>query len=135
MKNKLSPTLLCRCHKVSFEKLSHHHDQDAFQSETKGGTRCGSCLPTIKSYYDFNEVSLREKYHALDLLVTEHLRPTLQNDGGDMVIEHIEETKVWVSYVGTCQTCPSSTKETLDLLTLKIQNEYPFMNVMIMADE
>ena len=55
------------------------------------------------------------------------IRPALASDGGGLVLNKIDGTKVYINYQGACSSCSSSTAGTLKFIqsTLQISLNYP----------
>lgn len=50
-----------------------------------------------------------EIIHKVEELINTRIRPALQHDGGDLVLVDIDHNTVYVTLMGACASCPSST--------------------------
>jgi NifU-like protein len=61
----------------------------------------------------FTELSLIKKINAIDDIIEQKIREFLQNDGGDIDLIDVKEsrggmTDVYISWLGACGSCESS---------------------------
>lgn len=60
----------------------------------------------------------------IDAIITEHIRPGLQADGGDLEIMGMHENVLSIRYQGACGTCPASTTGTLRAIEMILRKEF-----------
>jgi NFU1 iron-sulfur cluster scaffold homolog, mitochondrial len=70
--------------------------------------------------------ALPEKVQQIEEILDRTIRPGLQGDGGDIIVNNYDETenKVYVQYQGACTTCPSSTMGTLMAIKNFLRDEF-----------
>jgi Fe-S cluster biogenesis protein NfuA len=56
-------------------------------------------------------------------ILDRRIRPGLQGDGGDMVIQDFKDNVLLIKYQGSCGTCPSSTAGTLEAIRSILRDE------------
>lgn len=81
---------------------------------------------------DPNEVFLAdlpkaEWSHKIEEVLDERIRPALAADGGGLVVNKIEDDKVYINYQGACSGCASSSTGTLRFIqtTLQVSLNHP----------
>ncbi|MDT8448155.1 MAG: NifU family protein [bacterium] len=81
---------------------------------------------------DPNEVFLKdmpksEWSHKIEEILDERVRPALAADGGGIVLNKIDEDKVYINYQGACTGCASSSTGTLRFIqnTLRVSLNHP----------
>lgn len=69
---------------------------------------------------------LPEKVLMIEEILDRTVRPGLQGDGGDIVVNEYneEENKVYVQYQGACVSCPSSSMGTLMAIKNFLRDEF-----------
>jgi NFU1 iron-sulfur cluster scaffold homolog, mitochondrial len=56
-------------------------------------------------------------------ILDRRIRPGLQGDGGDMVVQDFKDNVLLIKYQGSCGTCPSSTSGTLEAIRSILRDE------------
>ena len=80
-----------------------------------------------------NHPPLPAKWQQIDDILEEAIRPSLQNDGGDLTIYKYSEKDnlLVVDYEGACVSCPSATLGTLMAIKNTLMQKYdPHIRVM-----
>lgn len=67
---------------------------------------------------------LPPELQAIEEILDHTIRPGLQGDGGDIDVVKFEDNKLYVSYQGSCGTCPSSTTGTLMAIEGILREQY-----------
>lgn len=70
----------------------------------------------------------------LQAYVDEFVRPALQSDGGDMTLVKYEDNVLYVSLVGACKTCPSSTMTLRMGVESTLKEEFPQIRELVQVD-
>ena len=70
---------------------------------------------------------MREKVEA----VLDQIRPTLQNDGGDVELVDVKEGKVWLKLTGACKGCPMSTMTLKNGIERTLKEQLPEIKEVI----
>lgn len=67
---------------------------------------------------------LSPELQQIEEILDRTIRPGLQGDGGDLEIVKYENNQLYVSYMGACGTCPSSTTGTLMAIEGILRDEF-----------
>jgi Fe-S cluster biogenesis protein NfuA len=69
---------------------------------------------------------LPEKVQQIEEILDRTIRPGLQGDGGDIIVNKYDEdeNKVYVQYQGACMSCPSSSMGTLMAIKNFLRDEF-----------
>jgi Fe-S cluster biogenesis protein NfuA len=67
---------------------------------------------------------LTPEMQKIEEILDKKIRPGLQGDGGDMVVQDFKENVLIVKYQGACGTCPSSTTGTLEAIRSILKEEF-----------
>lgn len=67
---------------------------------------------------------LTPEMQKIEEILDKRIRPGLQGDGGDMVVQDFKENVLIVKYQGACGTCPSSTTGTLEAIRSILKEEF-----------
>lgn len=59
----------------------------------------------------------------IEEILDRRIRPGLQGDGGDMVVQDFKDNVLLIKYQGSCGTCPSSTAGTLEAIRSILRDE------------
>ena len=59
----------------------------------------------------------------IEEILDRRIRPGLQGDGGDMVVQDFKDNVLLIKYQGSCGTCPSSTSGTLEAIRSILRDE------------
>jgi NifU-like protein len=129
--------LVCRCFGVTEDKIqklameNNLHNVEDITNYTKAGGGCGACLQDIQDILDAVWNNKKEKADAGAAVKTEKpqeakkltmvqkiklieetldkvIRPSLNQDGGDIELIDIDKNKIIVKLLGMCSHCPSS---------------------------
>lgn len=81
--------------------------------------------PDFKVYDPEEErrANLSPELRKIEDIMDKRIRPGLQGDGGDLVIQDFKENVLIVKYQGACGTCPSSTTGTLEAIRSILRDE------------
>ncbi len=90
---------------------------DLLDEYAKEKMAVGSTLGGAESTLDFAQMSIVQKLKAVEKVIDDNIRQMLIMDGGDMEILDIKEngdmTDIYISYLGACSGCASSSTGTL----------------------
>ncbi len=67
---------------------------------------------------------LSPEMQKIEEILDKRIRPGLQGDGGDMVVNEYKDNVLIVKYQGACGTCPSSTSGTLEAIRSILRDEF-----------
>ncbi len=67
--------------------------------------------------------ALSPEQRHIEEILDRKIRPGLQGDGGDMVVQDFKDNVLIVKYQGACGTCPSSTTGTLEAIRSILRDE------------
>jgi len=67
--------------------------------------------------------SMSPEQKRIEDILDRRIRPGLQGDGGDMVIQDFKDNVLLIKYQGSCGTCPSSTAGTLEAIRSILRDE------------
>jgi Fe-S cluster biogenesis protein NfuA len=59
----------------------------------------------------FQELTLVDRIKAVNALLALYIRPTLERDGGDIILVNIDGVNIYLSFLGNCGECPSSANQ------------------------
>lgn len=81
--------------------------------------------PEIKVHDPVAErrAGLTPELRAIEEILDKRIRPGLQGDGGDLVVNDFKDNVLIVKYQGACGTCPSSTTGTLEAIRSILRDE------------
>jgi Fe-S cluster biogenesis protein NfuA len=68
--------------------------------------------------------NLSPELQKIEEILDKKIRPGLQGDGGDLVVNDFKDNVLIVKYQGACGTCPSSTTGTLEAIRSILRDEY-----------
>jgi NFU1 iron-sulfur cluster scaffold homolog, mitochondrial len=68
--------------------------------------------------------SLPPELQKIEEILDKRIRPGLQGDGGDLVVNDFKDNVLIVKYQGACGTCPSSTTGTLEAIRSILRDEF-----------
>jgi NifU-like protein len=75
----------------------------------------------------FAELGLIQKHRALEKVLDEKVRPSLQKDGGNLEVVDMKESDgqvtVTIEYTGACKGCPSAAIGTLSFVEERLRQE------------
>ena len=118
--------MVCRCFNVSEEaiikaiRLNHLTTVEDVTHFTKAGGACGRCKGEIQQILDkvngakesavpvqkkFDDMTLVEKIKAVEKVLEEEIRPTLNRDGGSAELVDLAGHTVKIRLVGMCSGC------------------------------
>ncbi|MEZ7892902.1 MAG: Fe-S cluster assembly protein NifU [Candidatus Wallbacteria bacterium] len=125
--------LVCRCFGVTEDKiikLAHEnnlHTVEEITNYTKAGGGCGACLQDIQDILDNvwknkkaeavkplkkeegpKKLTTVQKIKLIEETFEKQIRPSLNQDGGDIELIDVVDNKVYVKLKGMCSHCPSS---------------------------
>ena len=72
----------------------------------------------------------QERLERINVLLDERIRPSLQNDGGDLHVMGLAENYLSIHYQGACGSCPSSIAGTLKGIENLVREIEPDMHVV-----
>lgn len=131
--------LICRCFGVTENKIrkiaieNNLHTVNDITNYTKAGGGCGACLSNIQdilnSIWNNNECTLKnneknakpnsttntkkltlvQKIKLIEDTLEKVIKPSLNQDGGDIELVDVDGNKVYVKLLGMCSNCPSAT--------------------------
>ncbi len=67
---------------------------------------------------------LSPELQKIEEILDKRIRPGLQGDGGDLMVQDFKENVLIVKYQGACGTCPSSTTGTLEAIRSILRDEF-----------
>jgi len=126
--------LVCRCFGVTEDKIrklaleNNLHDVQDITNYTKAGGGCGACLQDIQDILNDvwktkkapveavsektpdkpKKLTTVQKVKLIEETLEKVIRPSLNQDGGDIDLVDIDGNKVYVKLRGMCSHCPSS---------------------------
>ena len=124
--------LICECFGVFDEQILHAIKENDLKTVedvtyyTKAGGGCGKCIPDIERLLaeargeatacevpradmpPAHGLTNLQRMRLIDHVVEEEIRPMLQQDGGDIILEDVDGPRVIVSLRGQCTNCPSA---------------------------
>jgi NFU1 iron-sulfur cluster scaffold homolog, mitochondrial len=68
--------------------------------------------------------TLSPELQQIEEILDKRIRPGLQGDGGDMVVQDYKDNVLLIKYQGSCGTCPSSTAGTLEAIRSILRDEF-----------
>lgn len=68
--------------------------------------------------------NLGPELSKIEDILDKRIRPGLQGDGGDLVVQGYKENVLLIKYQGACGSCPSSTAGTLEAIKGILREEY-----------
>jgi len=126
--------LVCRCFGVTEDKIqklaleNNLHNVEDITNYTKAGGGCGACLQDIQDILDAvwhnkkekapaaeapkpeaaKKLTMVQKVKLIEETLEKVIRPSLNQDGGDIELIDIDKNKIYVKLLGMCSHCPSS---------------------------
>jgi Fe-S cluster biogenesis protein NfuA len=83
------------------------------------------------------QLSLSEKYQAIETVLEHFVRPALKEDQGNLLFIAAEETgtdlSIWVRFQGNCESCPSSLTGTLQFIEETLIKELQHTQLKVVA--
>jgi Fe-S cluster biogenesis protein NfuA len=67
---------------------------------------------------------LPPELRSIEEILDAKIRPGLQGDGGDLIVENYSNNILMIKYQGACGTCPSSTQGTLEAIRGILKEEF-----------
>lgn len=67
---------------------------------------------------------IKEEVEKIEKILDQKVRPALQSDGGDLMIEDFKDNVLTIFYTGACGSCPSATTGTMKGIEEVLKNEY-----------
>ena len=129
-KQEIEGEVVCECFgitDVQIRRAVEENDLTTLEDVThytKAGGGCERCHPEIERILDETRGALEaqreeepaapkkltnmQRIQLVQKVIDEEIRPSLQADGGDLELEDVDGTEVFVSLRGTCTHCPSS---------------------------
>ncbi len=90
---------------------------DLLEEYEKEKMAAGSTIGGAKPDIDFEKMTVVQKLKAVEKVIDENIRQMLVMDGGDMEVLDIKEngemTDIYITYLGSCSGCESSSTGTL----------------------
>lgn len=74
--------------------------------------------PAISAFRNYRLV---DKIQILERLFDQKVRPVLKKDGGNLILEEVDDQVITVRFEGNCGSCPSSEHGTLDFIQKTLQ--------------
>lgn len=68
--------------------------------------------------------SLSPEIRQIEEILDRTIRPGLQGDGGDVIVQDVKDNTVLVKYQGACGTCPSSSAGTLEAIRGILRDQF-----------
>jgi len=68
--------------------------------------------------------ALPPEMREIEEILDKRIRPGLQGDGGDLLVQDYKENVLLIKYQGSCGTCPSSSAGTLEAIRAILREEY-----------
>lgn len=129
--------LVCRCFGVTEDKIqklaleNNLHNVEDITNYTKAGGGCGACLQDIQDILDAvwnnkkekntagagtktkkpaeaKKLTTIQKIKLIEETLEKVIRPSLNQDGGDIELIDVDKNKIIVKLLGMCSHCPSS---------------------------
>lgn len=124
--------LICECFGIFDEEILRAIKEndlktvDDITNFTKAGGGCGKCIddlerllneaqgegvceaPNEGESFPAQGMTNIQRMHLIESVIEEEVRPILQADGGDIVLQDIDKNEVIVKFMGMCSNCPSS---------------------------
>lgn len=69
------------------------------------------------------KANMSPEQRTIEEILDRRIRPGLQGDGGDMVVQDFKDNVLLIKYQGSCGTCPSSTAGTLEAIRSILRDE------------
>lgn len=129
-REKLEGNIVCECFGVTDEQIrkvvteNHLTTIDQVTNYTKAGGGCGQCHDKIEAIIAEVQGVLKkeraqtktaakrmttiQKLAKIQEVLEQEIRPSLQNDGGDVELIDLEGDKVILALRGMCTSCPSA---------------------------
>jgi len=129
-REKLEGNLVCECFGVTDEQIrkvvreNNLTTVDQVTNYTKAGGGCGQCHDKIdviiaevqgilkkeraKSKAPAKRMTTIQKIAKIQEVLEQEIRPSLQNDGGDVELVDLDGDKVILALRGMCTSCPSA---------------------------
>ena len=117
--------VVCTCFGVTDTEIrrvvkeNHLLTVEAVTNYTKAGGGCGGCKPKIQAI--INEILAAQRAQAprkaltnlqkirlIEEVIDREIRPSLQQDGGDIELVDLDGNRVIVALRGSCANCPSA---------------------------
>ncbi len=97
---------------------------DEYEKEKMvAGSTVGGAKPTV----DFEKLTILQKFKAIEKVIDDNIRQMLVMDGGDMEILDIKENgehlDIYITYLGACSGCSSSSTGTLYAIENTLQEK------------
>lgn len=83
---------------------------------------------------EFAELNNEVKIQLVSDILSCHVRPLLQRDGGDVECVHVMESLVVINFHGTCGTCGMSLTTTMDFIKKVLRTELFDTSIDIITD-
>jgi len=122
--------IVCKCFSVTEEKIikaireNNLKTVEEITNFTKAGGACGKCKGDIQKILNevlavecktpqttgsnFQKMTLVQKIHAIEEVLTKEIAPKLMADGGSIELVEIQGNLVRVKLLGMCKSCPSA---------------------------
>lgn len=124
--------LICECFGIFDEEILRAIKENDLKTVedvtnfTKAGGGCGKCIddlerllkeakgegvcetPNEGETFPAQGMTNIQRMHLIESVIEDEIRPILQADGGDIVLQDIDKTEVIVKFLGMCSNCPSS---------------------------
>lgn len=89
---------------------------------------------TIRDPEQERRAALSPEIRQIEEILDRTIRPGLQGDGGDVLIQDFKDNMVLVKYQGACGTCPSSSAGTLEAIrSILRENFHPDVEVYVQS--
>jgi Fe-S cluster biogenesis protein NfuA len=76
-----------------------------------------------KEFTKFDKAT-EENILKIEAILNNHIRPALQQDGGDLEIMNLEDDILEIAYKGACSSCPASIGGTLKAIENILKEKY-----------
>lgn len=139
--------LICECFGIFDEEILRAIKENDLQSVeditnfTKAGGGCGKCVddlerllreargegvcevPSEAPAFPAQGLSNIQRMHLIENVMDTEVRPLLQKDGGDVVLQDIDKNVVVVKLMGMCSNCPSSKLTLVNVVEAKLKEK------------
>ncbi len=142
--------LVCRCFGITEDKIqklaieNNLHNVEDITNYTKAGGGCGACLQDIQDILDAvwngdkrkiksdnntltvnkqaaKKLTMVQKVKLIEETLEKVIRPSLNQDGGDIELIDIDKNKVFVKLLGMCSHCPSASYTIKSFIETKLK--------------
>ncbi len=129
-REKLEGNIVCECFGVTDEQIrkvvreNNLTTVDQVTNYTKAGGGCGQCHDKVEAIIaEVQGILRKERSHSktpqkrmttiqkiakIQEVIEQEIRPSLQNDGGDVELIDLDGDKVFLAMRGMCTSCPSA---------------------------